>query len=65
MQPTKAYEAVLIASDRKACWENVKTHSINLRAGDVDNANSSKLKMQTALFAKGKEKISYYHQCKV
>ena len=62
---TKAYEAVLIASKLKPTWEEVKTHAINLGAGDVDNASAPKLKTPIAMFAGGKEKISFCRQCKV
>ena len=62
---TKAYEAVLIASKIKPTWEEVKTHAINLGAGDTDNASAPKLKTPIAMFAGGKEKISFCRQCKV
>ena len=56
---------MLIASKLKPTWEEVKTHAINLGAGDVDNASAPKLKTPIAMFAGGKEKISFCRQCKV
>ena len=62
---TKAYEAVLVTSHLKASWEDVKTHAINLGEGDTDTASAPKIKNPVAMFARGKEKVSYCHQCKV
>ena len=64
-QSTKAYEAVLVTSHKRASWEDVKTHAINLGEGDTDNATVPKMKNTVAMFSRGKEKVSFCHQCKI